>query len=548
MKEGYFPLTSIAATVTCWGRQLITGETKRRIEEKGYRVIYGDTDSVMVVLTGMTMEEAWATGIELASFISNDVLGQFPSLTILPEKVAKLFLMLKKKNYVAIISTNPNKPHDVVLDYKGIEMKRRDKTRFVKEMLGAIVDIMMPLAAAVDCRPETTAPAISAAVRDWLTKVVNDELGVEYYEASKTAKIEYKGSRPGHMLVMDRHNARIDSGEQRGVMWDAGKRVPYVVLVGKRQGEVVQWGQGDVTPRMEEPEWFAVWNSTPHRRKADKMVIDRVYYLALCENAVVRLLPYHLPSVAEMFAFARTRVVQQLTRSGSIADHMTGARAQMPTGLGQCKKRAAQGKVVAAAPAAPAAPAAAPGGIGAALARAGVLSSLAAARAPVATTLPAGPTTTLAVHPTARAAAPHASRTDTQGAPDALSAPSAAAAAWGRVMTPRASGAMPRPLHRPPRGSPSSTSPAPSSSSSASPASASPASASPRGASAAAGAGDARAAIAGPAAAKQLPSQQEQQLKNRKKQHKASKDKERATGAAAVAGGGGKVTAFFRRV
>ncbi len=344
VKEGYFPLTSIAATVTCWGRQLITGETKRRIEEKGYKVIYGDTDSVMVVLTGMTMAEAWAEGTRLASFISDDVLGEFESLVIVAEKIARYFLLLKKKNYLAQISTNPAKPDDVVLDYKGIEMKRRDKTRFVKEMLAAIVDVIMPAGLGADARPEATAPAVSAVVAEWLGKLVNDELGLEYYEATKTAKIIYKGARPGHMLVMDRHNARVDSGDQRGVMWDAGKRVPYVVLAGKNRGQVVQWGQGDVSPRMEEPEWVQTWNAVAGRKKADTMIVDRVYYLALCETAVVRLLPNHLPSVDAMFAFARTRVVQQLTGSGSITKHLTGACAKMPTGLAASRKRTAAAK------------------------------------------------------------------------------------------------------------------------------------------------------------------------------------------------------------
>ncbi len=94
-----------------------------------------------------------------------------------------------------------------------------------------------------------------------------------------------------------------------------------------------------MTPRMEEPEWVTTWNDMPQRKKSEKMVVDRVYYLGLCETAVVRLLPYHLPSVGEMFKYARMRVVQQLTRSGTIADHLSGPRAEMPTGQAVRHKR-----------------------------------------------------------------------------------------------------------------------------------------------------------------------------------------------------------------
>lgn len=43
VKTGYYPITDIAAAVTAEGRRIITIETKTKIEELGYKVIYGDT-------------------------------------------------------------------------------------------------------------------------------------------------------------------------------------------------------------------------------------------------------------------------------------------------------------------------------------------------------------------------------------------------------------------------------------------------------------------------------------------------------------------------
>ena len=297
-------------------------------------LVVHNTDSVMVLLKGLNMVEAWAEAIKLADWVTDDVLAKFKALILEAEKVSKYYLMLKKKNYASLISENPNDVNDLSLDYKGIELKRRDKTKVVKEML-KVLYIMMPEEEGADARPQTTAPVISKEIQKWLWKIIRDELDTSFYETSQTSKIKYKKARPGHMLVFDRHNERVETGAQKGLTWDAGKRVPYVVLLGEKQtrrGKKVVYGSKEVSPRMEEPEWVNHWNTTKKRKAKDKMVLDRIYYIGLCANAVIRLLPFHLPHVDEMFDFAIEQVEMQMFKMRSIGGFF-GATHVMPTGM-----------------------------------------------------------------------------------------------------------------------------------------------------------------------------------------------------------------------
>ena len=60
---------TIADTVTGLGRQLLV-QTKKKVEEEGYKVIYGDTDSIMINTRMGTVEEAIIEGITIKKEIN----------------------------------------------------------------------------------------------------------------------------------------------------------------------------------------------------------------------------------------------------------------------------------------------------------------------------------------------------------------------------------------------------------------------------------------------------------------------------------------------
>jgi DNA polymerase elongation subunit (family B) len=232
VKEGICPLARISATVTAEGRKIIESTRDAVIEKFGLDVIYGDTDSLMMHAEGRTMEQAWELNKQVTRYVTDDFLGHLKYLKFEAEKICRPYLLMNKKKYCSMISMDSANPYKVKLDYKGILLKRRDSCRLVRDMMQQALEIMMPGERGADLTIAATAPALKAMTAAWLKKVENDELDLEYYVTSKTAKRDYNTvSLPEHMLVYWRHNARVARGQQPGEMFAPGDRVRFVVVI-----------------------------------------------------------------------------------------------------------------------------------------------------------------------------------------------------------------------------------------------------------------------------------------------------------------------------
>ena len=88
----------------------------------GCRVVYGDTDSLFVVLPGRTIKEAFVIGNEMAKAITLD---NPKPVKLKFEKVYRPCILQTKKRYVGYMyeSVEQNRPN---FDAKGIETVRRD--------------------------------------------------------------------------------------------------------------------------------------------------------------------------------------------------------------------------------------------------------------------------------------------------------------------------------------------------------------------------------------------------------------------------------------
>jgi DNA polymerase delta subunit 1 len=89
------------------------------------RVIYGDTDSVMVKFGVSTVQEAMELGKEAAALVTQDFKKP---INLDFEKVYFPYLLINKKRYAGLYWTRPDK-HDK-MDAKGIETVRRDRYLF----------------------------------------------------------------------------------------------------------------------------------------------------------------------------------------------------------------------------------------------------------------------------------------------------------------------------------------------------------------------------------------------------------------------------------
>ena len=139
---GKLPCLAIASSTTSYGRRMIE-KTKNEVETKytianGYehdaKVIYGDTDSVMVKFGTTELAKAMQLGEEAATFVSAKFIKP---IKLEFEKVYFPYLLINKKRYAGLFWTNPNK-YDK-MDTKGIETVRRDNCRMVQTVIETVL-------------------------------------------------------------------------------------------------------------------------------------------------------------------------------------------------------------------------------------------------------------------------------------------------------------------------------------------------------------------------------------------------------------------------
>jgi DNA polymerase delta subunit 1 len=123
---GKLPCLPISSSTTSYGRQMIE-KTKELVERRytkanGYehdaRVIYGDTDSVMVLFGPKEIGRCMEMGKEAAEFVSTEFINP---IKLEFEKVYYPYLLISKKRYAGLYWTNPEK-YDK-MDAKGIEVQ-----------------------------------------------------------------------------------------------------------------------------------------------------------------------------------------------------------------------------------------------------------------------------------------------------------------------------------------------------------------------------------------------------------------------------------------
>eukprot|EP01031_Cornospumella_fuschlensis_P033121 gene33121-40064_t len=131
--SGRMPMAELADAIVQTGRSLLEN-TIRTINNHpmwNARVVYGDTDSVFVLLPGRSLSQAFAIGEEISSYITSNT----PKHIILKfEKVYYPSILVTKKRYVGQCYENKKNLSDHHLDAKGIEMIRKDQCEATKKI------------------------------------------------------------------------------------------------------------------------------------------------------------------------------------------------------------------------------------------------------------------------------------------------------------------------------------------------------------------------------------------------------------------------------
>jgi DNA polymerase delta subunit 1 len=288
-RQGQLPCLAISASVTAYGRKMID-DTKRLVEERytvenGFahdaKVIYGDTDSVMIKFGSDDLAECMRLGLEAAEYVT----GHFVKpINLEFEKAYHPYLLISKKRYAGLLFTKPER-HDYI-DAKGIESVRRDNCRMAKQLIERILHLLL-IERDVDGAVKHTQNVIA--------RILQNKMDLSMLIISKNlSKEEYKAKQP-HVELAKRMRLR-DAATAPSI----GDRVPYVIIKGPKNAPT--------SDRAEDPLYVL-----EHR-----LAIDTQYYVDnQLRNPLHRIFKALLPNTNVLFAGEHTRAIT-VTASRSI--------------------------------------------------------------------------------------------------------------------------------------------------------------------------------------------------------------------------------------
>jgi DNA polymerase delta subunit 1 len=130
---GRLPEKRIAAATTAEGRRMIQACKEYVESEYNCKVVYGDTDSIYVkFFTEYEGQQHMNEVFRLSEVAAKGCSDLFKNpIDMEFEKVMWPFILFSKKRYACVVWTNEHK-HDYI-DYKGIQVVRRDNCPYVKD-------------------------------------------------------------------------------------------------------------------------------------------------------------------------------------------------------------------------------------------------------------------------------------------------------------------------------------------------------------------------------------------------------------------------------
>ncbi|XP_069090700.1 DNA polymerase zeta catalytic subunit isoform X2 [Pleurodeles waltl] len=217
--SGRMPCMEIGDSIVHKARETLERAIKLVNETKkwGARVVYGDTDSMFVLLKGATKEQSFKIGQEIADAVTST---NPKPVKLKFEKVYLPCVLQTKKRYVGYMYETLDQK-DPVFDAKGIETVRRDACPAVGKILERSVKLLF----------ETRdISQIKLYVQRQCLKLLEGKASMQDLIFAK----EYRGSpsyRPGACvpaLEITRKMLAYDRRSEPRV----GERVPYVIVYG----------------------------------------------------------------------------------------------------------------------------------------------------------------------------------------------------------------------------------------------------------------------------------------------------------------------------
>ncbi len=241
---GQLPCLEISSSVTSFGREMIN-TTKEKVEEhyskeNGFKedakVIYGDTDSVMVKFGVKSLEEAMKLGKEASEIITKNFRRP---IKLEFEKVYYPYLLMNKKRYAGLIWTKLEKFDKI--DTKGFEAVRRDVCGLVKETMNQILNKILV---------ERNVKGAIEYIKDSISNLLMNKIDISLLVISKTiskktdegddsntkkTKKNTYTQKQAHVELAEKMKKR-DEGNAPSI----GDRVQYVIIKGAKGSQQYQ--------------------------------------------------------------------------------------------------------------------------------------------------------------------------------------------------------------------------------------------------------------------------------------------------------------------
>jgi DNA polymerase elongation subunit (family B) len=235
------------------------------------RMVVHNTDSIMVKFHGLAgdragIEAAWAAGLETAGWITRQLAN---GIVLESEKVYCPYLLLAKKTYAALKyeSTTAQLPAVPCRDVKGLELQKRDTSKFIRQAQSRVVNCLLATA-----DRDAAVRLVAAMVED----VCLLRVPLAEFVTSKSLRSDYKAARVVQREVNERRRARAPGSEYK-----PGERVPMVAVEQRGKGQPLLTERDSACELMDDPDYVAAQGWRPNRR----------YYLTDLHRKVGRVLP-----------------------------------------------------------------------------------------------------------------------------------------------------------------------------------------------------------------------------------------------------------------
>ncbi|KAI9876415.1 MAG: DNA-directed DNA polymerase alpha catalytic subunit pol1 [Pleopsidium flavum] len=169
--QSRFYARPLAMLTTFKGREILRS-TKDLAESTQLRVIYGDTDSVMINTNADNMEEALKVGNEFKRSVND----RYKLLEIDIDNVFRRLLLHAKKKYAAINMLEVDGKYVDKLEVKGLDMKRREYCSLSKEASSKLLNEIL---SGED--PEVVVGKVHEYLRELSQKMREDKVPAQKY-------------------------------------------------------------------------------------------------------------------------------------------------------------------------------------------------------------------------------------------------------------------------------------------------------------------------------------------------------------------------------